>query len=235
MRAVLALESVRKVYRHRDGAAIALDDVSIEVAPGDFVVITGRSGSGKTTLLSVSGGLTRPDAGRVRVDGVDLWSLPDDRRAALRAEKLGFVFQFASLVPTLTVLENVLLPTAFLPLRRTVGARARALDLLEQVGLSDKIGSYPWQLSGGQQKRVAVARALLGRPALLLADEPTGDLDEATESDVVDLFRTCSATGTAVLMVTHNTQLAAHATRHLRMSRGRLHEAGEAEVHSRPA
>ncbi|WP_264841980.1 ABC transporter ATP-binding protein [Caldinitratiruptor microaerophilus] len=232
---MLALESVSKVYRHGDGSVAALDHVSLEVAPGDFVVITGRSGSGKTTLLAVSGGLTRPDAGRVRVDGVDLWSLTDDRRTALRAEKLGFVFQFASLVPTLTVLENVLLPTAFLPARRTIGARARALELLERVGLSDKVGSYPWQLSGGQQKRVAVARALLGRPALLLADEPTGDLDEETEADIVDLFRTCNAAGTAVLMVTHNTQLAAQATRHLRMSRGRLHEAGDAEARSRPA
>lgn len=225
---MLELESVTKVYHTAGETVTALDQVSLRVAPGEFLVITGRSGSGKTTLLSVAGGLTAPDSGRVRVGGTDLWSLTDDRRTALRAETMGFVFQFASLIPTLTVLENVLLPTAFLPPARSTGARARALALLERVGLERKAGSYPWQLSGGQQKRVAVARALLARPALLLADEPTGDLDEETEAEIVALFEEVSREGTAVLMVTHNTQLARVATRHLVMRAGRLEEAGGA-------
>lgn len=218
---MIVLDGVSKVYQHGGQTVMALDDVRLQVESGDFVVVTGRSGSGKTTLLSVIGGLTRPDMGRVRVGTVDLWSLTDQERARFRSQRLGFVFQFASLIPTLRVVENVLLPTAFTreahgdPLRR-------AEELLERVGLADKRDSYPWQLSGGQQKRVAVARALLNQPDLLLADEPTGDLDEETEQEIMDLFREVNAAGTTVVMVTHNTDLARYATRHVRMTAGRI-------------
>ncbi|BDG60717.1 ABC transporter ATP-binding protein [Caldinitratiruptor microaerophilus] len=220
---MVELQDVFKMYPQGEGEVRALDGVDLTVAAGEFVVVTGRSGSGKTTLLSVVGGLTRPDRGLVRVAGRDIWAMGDRERSRFRCRTMGFVFQFASLIPTLSVVENVLLPTAFCPGGSGLGARAR--QLLERVGLGDRAASYPWQLSGGQQKRVAVARALLLDPPLVLADEPTGDLDEETETEIMDLFRERNAAGTTVIMVTHNTALAAHATRHLVMSRGRLEPA----------
>lgn len=215
------LHGVRKVYRSGEGTVAALDGVDLHLAPGDFAVITGRSGSGKTTLLSVIGGLTRPDAGRVQVQDADLWAMADGVRAAFRCRHVGFIFQFASLIPTLTVVENVLLPTTWLR-GAPSGAHPYALELLERVGLADRSGSFPYQLSGGQQRRVAIARALLNRPALLLADEPTGDLDEETEAEVIALLHELNASGMTVALVTHNTALAAGASHHLRMVRGQF-------------
>jgi len=218
---VIELVDVSKRYSSGDQTVDALSGFSDHIEPGEFVVITGRSGAGKSTLLSLVGGLIRPDSGRVLVQGKDLWALNDAQRSLLRCETIGFVFQFASLIPTLTVLENVMLPTAFLPGGDGKG-HERALHLLERVALKEQAVRLPWQLSGGQQKRVAVARALLNQPAVLLADEPTADLDEATEGEIVELFAGLNRQGTTILLATHNTDLAARASRHLVLTGGRV-------------
>lgn len=221
---MIILERVSKRYRAGGMTVEALREFSANLEAGEFLVVTGRSGSGKSTLLSLMGGLTRPDTGRVKLDGQDLWSMTDAQRARFRARTMGFIFQFASLMPTLTVLENVLLPASFLP-RGEGGDRERALSLLEQVGLGGYDRHMPWQLSGGQQKRVAVARALLNRPRLILADEPTADLDEQTELEVMRLLLQQNASGTTVVLVTHNTELTGLASRHLVLSEGRVSRA----------
>ncbi|HYF94750.1 MAG TPA: ABC transporter ATP-binding protein [Symbiobacteriaceae bacterium] len=218
---MIVLEKVSKRYQSGEQMVEALQEFSSSVQAGEFVVVTGRSGAGKSTLLSVVGGLIRPDAGKVAVAGRDIWSMSDAERSRFRCKTMGFVFQFASLIPTLTVVENVLLPATFLP-GDANGVGRRAIDLLERVGLKEQTRRMPWQLSGGQQKRVAVARALLHRPALLLADEPTADLDEETESEIVQLFAEINRAGTTVLLATHNADLAASATRHLVLTGGRI-------------
>jgi len=219
---VIQLYEVSKTYRTRGQSVVALAPLSGRVEPGEFVMVTGRSGAGKSTLLALMGGLTRPDEGTVSVMGQDLWSLSDAERARFRARHIGFVFQFTSLIPTLTVLENLLLPASFLPPGEG-GDRQRAMELLERVGLPDCADRLPWQLSGGQQKRVAVARALLNRPELLLADEPTADLDEETERAIVDLFLEENRAGTTVVMVTHSRELVPVASRHLILNAGQVH------------
>ncbi|HLN61197.1 MAG TPA: ABC transporter ATP-binding protein [Symbiobacteriaceae bacterium] len=218
---MIQLDQVRKWYQAGGQQVDALQELTARIDAGEFVVVTGRSGAGKSTLLSVVGGLITPDTGRVLVAGQDLRAMPDAERSRLRCRTMGFVFQFASLIPTLTVTENVLLPATFLPPGEAPG-RGRALELLERVGLREQVGRMPWQLSGGQQKRVAVARALLHNPALLLADEPTADLDEETEREIIALLAELNKAGTTVLLATHNTDLAALATRHLVLSGGRV-------------
>jgi ABC-type lipoprotein export system ATPase subunit len=218
---MIELDRVGKRYASAGQMVEALQEFSTAIDGGEFVVVTGRSGAGKSTLLSLVGGLIRPDTGRVLVDGKDLWTMPDAERSRFRCRTMGFVFQFASLVPTLTVLENVMLPATFLPADKT-GVRGRALDLLEQVGLKEQVRRMPWQLSGGQQKRVAVARALLHKPAILLADEPTADLDVETENEIIRLLADVNRAGTTVLLATHNTDLASGATRHLVLTGGRI-------------
>ncbi|HYF80247.1 MAG TPA: ABC transporter ATP-binding protein [Symbiobacteriaceae bacterium] len=218
---MIVLENVRKQYQSGGQMVEALQEFSGAFGAGEFVVITGRSGAGKSTLLSVVGGLIRPDSGKVSVDRQDLWALSDAERSRLRCQRMGFVFQFASLIPTLTVIENVMLPATFLP-KGEAGLGRRAAELLERVGLKEQMRRMPWQLSGGQQKRVAVARALLNNPAVLLADEPTADLDEETESEIVGLFAELNRAGTTILLATHNTDLATRATRHLVLTGGRI-------------
>jgi ABC-type lipoprotein export system ATPase subunit len=221
---MIALHEVSKTYQMDGQRTVeAVCAVSLEVERGEFVVITGRSGSGKTTLLNLAAGLTRPTAGCVAIEGVDLWSLPDDARALLRNQRIGFVFQFPSLLPSLTALENVALPATFGPPDQRVGSQARADELIEQVGLADKRSAFPRQLSAGQQQRVVVARALLNRPDILMADEPTSDLDEETESEIMRLFSQIHReTGVTILMVTHTSQLVSYGTRALKMAGGRL-------------
>lgn len=221
-RPLIALEEVGKHYRQGEQLVRAVDRVTLEIESGDFLVITGRSGAGKTTLLSLIGGLTTPTSGSVWVDGVNLAWLDDAGLSALRADSIGFTFQFASLIPTLTVLDNVCLPTLF---ASRPPERGRAVELLRRVGLGDRLSSYPTQLSGGQQRRVAVARGLINSPAILLADEPTGDLDVETEQEIIKLFHTLNAQeGMTVVLVTHNPELAGYGNRHLEMARGRLTE-----------
>jgi putative ABC transport system ATP-binding protein/lipoprotein-releasing system ATP-binding protein len=223
---MITMENVTKIYTlSKDQAVIAVQEVNLEIDAGEFVIITGRSGSGKTTLLNLAAGLTPPTSGRVLFEGDDLWRMSDKQRSLLRNQKIGFVFQFPSLLPSLTALENVGLPTIF----STNGARAntdqRAVELLETVGLADKLRAYPRQLSAGQQQRVVVARALFNRPDVLLADEPTSDLDEQTELEIMELFQEIHAeTGVTIAMVTHTTQLVRYGTRAIRMSAGRVIE-----------
>lgn len=218
---MIDLMQVSKRYGAGPSQVTALQALSEQIAQGEFLVVTGRSGAGKSTFLSLIGGLIRPDGGTVKVQGRDLWAMSDRDRSQFRAQTMGFIFQFASLIPTLSVLENVMLPTAFLPAGQG-GGRERAISLLEQVGLKEQTARMPWQLSGGQQKRVAVARALLHNPPLLLADEPTADLDEETEGEIVALFQELNRAGTTVVMVTHNLDLVEVASRHLVLAGGRI-------------
>ena len=197
-----------------------LSDVSFEVASGEAVAILGVSGSGKSTLLGLLAGLDTPSAGRVSIDGADLFALDEDGRAALRARRVGFVFQSFQLLPAFTALENVMLP---LELAGIAGARAKALAMLERVGLAARINHYPKQLSGGEQQRVAIARAFACEPKLLFADEPTGNLDAATGAQVIDLmFELNRERQTTLVLVTHDEALSRRCGRQLRLAAGRL-------------
>jgi putative ABC transport system ATP-binding protein/lipoprotein-releasing system ATP-binding protein len=208
-----------------DGEAevIAVRDISVEISKGEFAMVIGRSGSGKTTLLNLAGGLTRPTSGQVLLDGVDIWRLPDQEQSLLRNRKLGFVFQFASLIPSLTTLENVMLPAIFDPSRKTGATHTRAAELLDTVGLADKLKSYPRQLSAGQQQRVVIARSLINRTEILLADEPTSDLDQQTEMEIMEMFRRIHHDrGITIVMVTHTSELLSYGTRSMEMSAGAI-------------
>ena len=210
------------VMRLRSGAGVVtiLDGVSLDVEPGQFVAITGPSGSGKSTLLGLIAGLDRPTAGSVRVDGVELASLDEDALARLRLAKIGYIFQSFHLIPTLTALENVAVP---LELAGVPEAEARASALLEEVGLKLRVGHYPAELSGGEQQRVALARAVANQPGLLLADEPTGNLDSATGAQIIDLLLGLHRRhGTTLILVTHDPALAAHAGRVIELRDGRV-------------
>ena len=221
---MISLRGISKTYELPGGRPVeALRGVDLKIERGEFVVVTGRSGSGKTTLLSVMAGLTKPLAGDVVVDDVDLWSLIDRERSLMRNRMMGFVFQFPSLLPSLSVLGNVTLPLAF-GRDRVVDGQARARELLEMVGLGDRLSSYSRQLSAGQQQRVVIARALINEPELLMADEPSSDLDEDTENEIMALFsRVHRETGITIVMVTHARQLVAYGTRHVQMTNGSLH------------
>lgn len=197
-----------------------LDGVELEFAAGEAVAILGASGSGKSTLLGLLAGLDTPTAGKVHIDGVDIFALDEDGRAALRGRMIGFVFQSFQLLPNLTALENVMLP---LELAGTPNARTAAAAVLERVGLSARLKHYPNQLSGGEQQRVAIARAFATHPLLLMADEPTGNLDTATGEQVIDLlFELNRERGTTLLLVTHDEALAARCGRRFTLSSGRL-------------
>jgi len=225
---MIELHNVSKTFTIAKGRPVpAVQDVSLQVGQGEFLVITGRSGSGKTTLLNLVAGLARPTSGQVLLDGVEIWKLPDTEQSRLRNEKIGFVFQFPSLMPSLTTLDNVLLPTLFGAAKGDAKAQAearnRAVQLLDEVGLSDKLDAYPRQLSAGQQQRVVIARSLINQPELLLADEPTSDLDEQTEQEIMATFQAIHArTGVTILLVTHSTQLVSFGTRALRMQSGQI-------------
>lgn len=226
---MISVQNVSKTYIvSRELSVPAVQNVSLEVERGEFLVITGRSGSGKTTLLNLVAGLARPTSGRVLLEGIEVWSLPDEEQSLLRNQRLGFVFQFPSLLPTLNTVENVMLPTMFGDKRSREETFERASHLLELVGLSDKLRSYPRQLSGGQQQRVVIARALMNEPELLLADEPTSDLDELTEQEIMGLFSEIHArTGVTALLVTHSTELEHFGTRAIRMAGGEIVPSGE--------
>jgi ABC-type lipoprotein export system ATPase subunit len=219
---MISLRDVTKTYQvSKEVAIAAVRGVSLEVEQGEFVIITGRSGSGKTTLLNLAAGLVRPTSGEVRLGDVNLWSLSDREQSRLRNQKIGFVFQFPSLLPALTVAENVALPATFGTNHTGPHPHERAAQLLDIVGLSDKLSVYPRQLSAGQQQRVVIARALVRQPQVLLADEPTSNLDEQTEREIMDLFRDIHArTGVTIVMVTHTTQLTAYGTRAIEMAGG---------------
>jgi putative ABC transport system ATP-binding protein len=216
---MLRCDSLTKTYASGGRPLTVLNDITLEVEAGAFVAIVGPSGSGKTTLLGLLAGLDRPSSGTVHLDGQDLGSLDEDRRARLRAEKIGFVFQSFQLIPTLTALENVQVPLELKGER----ANGRAVELLQRVGLGDRDRHYPAQLSGGEQQRVAIARAFSARPRILFADEPTGNLDTATGATIIDLMAELNRDlGTTLVLVTHDLDLAARARRTLRLAGGRL-------------
>ncbi len=224
----IEVQDVSKYYTIGKQRITAVDRAALTIQEGDFVSLIGHSGSGKTTLLSIIGGIIRPTGGQVLYRGSDICTANDDALSQYRNTKVGFMFQFASLLPSLRVSENLLLPTLFNDGR---GAAAgshghKVRELLSLVGLEDKVRAFPSQLSGGQQRRVAIARAFMNNPELILADEPTGDLDEETEQDMMDFFKSMNKSHRITfIMVTHNTDLARQANRCIRMHQGRLNEA----------
>jgi len=213
---------VGKQVSSPEGTLAILDDVSLSIRRGETVAVMGASGAGKSTLLALLAGLDEPTSGAVRLADFELTSLDEDGRAAVRARHVGFVFQSFHLVPSLTALENVMLP---LELAGRGDARSAALEVLGRVGLAGRVGHYPRQLSGGEQQRVAIARAFVTRPDVLFADEPTGNLDAATGERIMDLlFGLNAETGTTLVLVTHDRTLAARCGRVIRLDTGRIVE-----------
>ena len=222
MTPILQAPALTKVYRSGDSSLTVLKDVSFALEAGGSCAIVGPSGSGKTTLLGLCAGLDTPTSGSVLLDGRDLAVLNEDDRARLRSELVGFVFQNFQLLPTLTAIENVMVP---LELRGERHIHDLASSLLKKVGLGERLNHYPAQLSGGEQQRVALARAFLNRPKILFADEPTGNLDNETSDRIVDLlFELNQSSGTALVLVTHNLDLARKAGRIIQLKGGRLVE-----------
>lgn len=220
---MVELRELCRRFQIGDQVIEAVRDISLTVDAGEFVAIIGHSGSGKSTLLSMIGGLARPTAGKVMIEGEDIWARDDAFRSDFRNARIGFVFQFASLIPTLNAVENVALPRSLGSRQGQATNEEEAIMLLEKVGLGERLFSYPNELSGGQQRRVAIARALINRPALLLADEPTGDLDEETEAEVMELLlSSCREFKAAFLMVTHNRTIAEGANKVFRLKSGEL-------------
>jgi putative ABC transport system ATP-binding protein len=217
---VLKAENLTKRVMSPEGSLTIVHDVSFDIAPGESVAIVGASGAGKSTLLALLAGLDLPSSGRVLLDGQDLAQLDEDGRARLRAQRVGFVFQSFHLIPALTALENVMLP---LELSGSSEARRAALDSLARVGLRARTGHYPRQLSGGEQQRVALARAFVTQPAVLFADEPTGNLDTVTGGRVGELlFELNASSHTTLVLVTHDLSLSARCARTIRMEAGRV-------------
>ncbi len=218
---ILNVSQLRKTYSSGSGTLTVLDDISFSLEAGETFAIVGPSGSGKTTLLGLCAGLDRPDSGHIELCGVGIDTLDEDKRALLRNQKVGFIFQDFQLLPTLTALENVAVP---LELQGARHARAHAKTLLQKVGLEGRIHHYPSQLSGGEQQRVALARAFSNTPEILFADEPTGELDEETGQKIIDLlFELNKEAGTTLVIITHDMDLAKKTQRILRLKGGKVH------------
>src|SRR5471032_2457626 len=225
MPAIVHLEDIHKIYDSGEVQVHAVRGISLDIEAGEFIAIMGASGSGKSTLMNLLGCLDRPTRGRYLLDGTDMSNLDSNQLADLRNQKLGFVFQGFNLLARTTAEENVELPTLYS--KRRLGARerkARALHCLEIVGLANRADHYPSQLSGGQQQRVAIARALVNEPQILLADEPTGNLDSKSEKEVMEIFHGLHAAGLTVILVTHNPEIAEHAQRTIFMRDGIIQE-----------
>ena len=223
---MLRIENVSKVYPGADEQVRALDDITLKIDSGEFTAVQGPSGCGKTTLLLTIGGLLRPDSGSVRVDGEEFYSLPVERRAAFRASTIGFVFQQFHLVPYLSVVENVLSPTLALP---AANARARAMELLDRFNISNRANHTPGRLSTGERQRVALARAMFQDPAVVLADEPTGNLDEDNAAIVLESLADFAQAGGTVLLVTHDRAAASQAAKVLYLREGQLVDENQPE------
>jgi len=218
---MLVMQSVTKAYAHRGKTIKALDNVSLEIDRGDFVSIVGPSGSGKSTFLLMFGGMLSPASGTVLIDGQSLYDLSPERRATVRREKIGFVFQTFNLVPYLTALENVQIPL-FLARLSDAEQKQRAVALLERIGLGDRLDHKPSELSVGQQQRVALARMLANDPPIILADEPTGNLDPETSQAILDFLQEVNKEGRTIVMVTHDMRAAGTAQRTLRLVDGSI-------------
>lgn len=223
---ILVTENLKKYYRMGENVVKALDGVSISIQQGEFLAIVGKSGSGKSTLLHMLGGLDRPTSGKVMIEQKDISSMDKDELTIFRRRKIGFVFQNYNLLPLMNVYENIVLPIkldGIRPQKRYVN------EIIEMLGLGDKKSAMPSQLSGGQQQRVALARALAAKPAIVLADEPTGNLDSRTSQDVLGLIKTSSERfGQTVVMITHNTEIAQMAGRIIRVEDGKIRGGGKA-------
>jgi putative ABC transport system ATP-binding protein len=223
---LVTLDGVTRRYGTGQTAVTAVDDLSLEVGRGDRIAVVGASGSGKSTLLSLLGLIERPDVGRVMFEAIDTAELSDDERANIRRTRIGLVFQLFHLVPALTALDNVLLP--LIPYQPHTTIEPRATELLGAVGLADRLRHRPAELSGGEQQRVAIARALIAEPDLVLADEPTGNLDSATSADVVQLLITMQERhGYALVIATHDTAIAGSLEKRWRLEDGRVTASGK--------
>ncbi len=218
---MLKMETVTKTYNHRGPEVTVLSNITLEIARGDFVSVVGPSGSGKSTLLLLMGGMLSPSSGRVELDGESLYDLAPDQRAAVRRQRIGFVFQTFNLVPYLSALENVQVPLSLSGLN-DLDQMERATSLLIRFGLGDRLHHKPSELSVGQQQRVALARMLANDPDLILADEPTGSLDPETSTQVITFLEELNQEGRTVVMVTHDPQVARKAKRALRLDEGRM-------------
>jgi ABC-type lipoprotein export system ATPase subunit len=219
---MLSCRALRKSYVTERGEVLAVGGIDLEVETGRYAAIIGRSGSGKSSLMAMVGGLSRPSDGTVMVDGIDIWGLSDDKLAAFRNGCIGFVFQFASLLPTLRLVDNVALP-ALLGKRGDADVYGKAGMLLSRMGLGDHLDAYPSECSAGEQRRAAIARALINDPVLLLADEPTSDLDEQTEIEIMDeLLAVNRELGTTLVLVTHNLSLAEQAEQIIHIAGGTI-------------
>jgi ABC-type lipoprotein export system ATPase subunit len=220
---MLSCGNVGKTYSTERGDIVAVQGIDLEVPRGQFAAIVGRSGSGKSSLMAMVGGLSRPTHGAVLVENTDIWALPDDALADFRNRRIGFVFQFASLLPALRIIDNVALPALLGRRTDANAAYARAAELLAELGLAEHIDAYPQEISAGEQRRAVIARALINAPSLLLADEPTSDLDEQTETEIMDRFADLNRDRAMTLVVvTHNLRLAERADRIFHVANGGL-------------
>ncbi len=220
---MLACRQLSKTYRTERGDVDAVVELDLEVEAGCYAAIIGRSGSGKSSLMAMIGGLSRPSGGTVTIDGTDIWRLGDDALARFRNGRIGFVFQFASLLPTLRLVDNVALPAMLGGARSSASTYDKASALLARMGLRDRVDAYPSEVSAGEQRRAAIARALINDPVLLLADEPTSDLDEQTEIEIMDeLMGVNRELGTTLVLVTHNLALAEQAEQIVHIANGVL-------------
>lgn len=219
---IIDLHQVVKRYETPSGPFTALQDINLPIRPGEFVAVVGKSGSGKTTLLNLLAGIDRPTSGAISIAGTQLQSLSESQLAEWRGRTIGLVFQFFQLLPTLTVAENVMLPMDFAEIIPTAKRRPKALELLERVGIRDQADKLPVTLSGGQQQRAAIARALANDPPILMADEPTGNLDEATRTSVLELFAKLNAEGRTIIVVTHERDISSYTDRQVTLVDGRV-------------
>ncbi len=217
---LIEIHDLKKTYQSGDTTVDAIQHMDLFIDDEEFITIMGQSGSGKSTLLSILGSLNRPTRGKVFVDSLDLYDLSAEQRAAFRSEYIGFIFQSFQLIPYLTVIENVKLPMAVTGLKNKVKNKM-ALEVIERVGLGEKANRLPDQLSGGEQERVAIARAIVNKPPIILADEPTGNLDTSTATEIMELLQSLNKEGHTIIVVTHNTDMAAYATRSIRVSDGK--------------
>ncbi|MBW1864227.1 MAG: ABC transporter ATP-binding protein [Deltaproteobacteria bacterium] len=216
---LIEIENLGRDYVAGDTTVSAIKEMSFQIDDGEFVSIVGQSGAGKSTLLSAMGGMNRPTRGRVVIDTLDIYGLTSEQRADFRSEYMGFIFQSFQLIPYLTVAENVKIPLAISGVKSSAQTEV-AVTVLERVGLGDKIDRLPDQLSGGEQERVAIARAIVNNPPILLADEPTGNLDSRTADEVIFLLRQLNYEGQTVIMVTHNEELCQYTDRTIRVKDG---------------
>lgn len=218
--AILSTSNLKKIYENGENAVHALDGVTLSIEPGEFAAVVGTSGSGKSTLLHMLGGLDRPTSGNVTVDGKDIFSLKDEALTIFRRRKIGFIFQNFNLIPVLNVYENIVLP---IQLDGNEPDTAYINNIIETLGLSEKLSNLPNNLSGGQQQRVAIARAIASKPAIILADEPTGNLDSKTSQDVLGLLKlTSQKFSQTIVMITHNEEIAQLADRIIRIEDGKI-------------